>query len=57
MEIIRPVNSQIGFVGKQTEETARLLRGGGTQIQFDEAIKGIDRNSVLNPVAQPRLLN
>jgi filamentous hemagglutinin len=57
MEVTRPVNSTIGFVGKQTEGAGGLLRGGGTQVQFDETIKGMNRNSILKPVSQPKLLN
>ena len=56
MEITNPINSTIGFVGKQTDGTAGLLRGGGTQVQFDETVKGLNRNSFLNPVSQPKLL-
>lgn len=57
MEITQPVTSNIGFVGKQTETTGGLLRGGGTQVQFDETIKGVDRNAVLKVVSQPKPLN
>ena len=57
MEITQPVKSNIGFVGKQTESTGGLLRGGGTQVQFDEAIKDKDRQTFLRPVSSPRLLN
>lgn len=56
MEITKPVTSNVGFVGKQTETTGGLLRGGGTQVQFDETIRGIDRNGFLKPVSQPKLL-
>ncbi len=56
MEITRPVNSSIGFVGKQTDTTGGLLRGGGTQVQFDESIKGADRNFFLKPTSQPKVL-
>jgi hypothetical protein len=55
--ITRPVSSSIGFVGKQTEGTSRFLPGGGTQVQFDENIKGMSRNSIIKPVSQPKLLN
>ena len=57
MEITQPVKSNIGFVGKQTETTGRLLRGGGTQVQFDEAIRGKDRLNFLKPVSAPQPLN
>jgi filamentous hemagglutinin len=57
MEITQPIKSNIGFVGQQTDTTGGLLRGGGTQVQFDEAIKGIDRNSFLKPTALPKPLN
>ncbi len=56
MEITRPVNSNIGFVGKQADVTNGSLRGGGTQVQFDESVKGVNRNSILKPVSQPKLL-
>jgi filamentous hemagglutinin len=56
MEIIRPVNSIIGFVGKQADTTGSVLRGGGTQIQFDETIKGKDRNTFLKVTSEPEAL-
>jgi len=56
MEITQPVKSNVGFVGKQTETTGGSLRGGGTQVQFDEAIKGKDRQTFLKPVSVPKLL-
>jgi filamentous hemagglutinin len=57
MKIIAAVNSNIGFVGKQTESDGNLLRGGGKQIQFDDSINGMDRNSFLKPVSEPKPLN
>lgn len=57
MEITKPVTSNIGFVGKQTDTTGGLLRGGSTQVQFDETIKGKDRHTFLKPVSTPKLLN
>ena len=57
IEITRPVNSNIGFVGNQTEKSGSMLRGGGTQVQFDEAIKGKDRNDFLKVISEPRVLN
>lgn len=56
MEITQPVQSNIGFVGPQTDTTGGLLRGGGTQVQFDEVIKGAARNSFMRPAARPVLL-
>ncbi len=56
MEITHPVNSKIGFVGKQTETTGFTLRGGGTQVQFDEAIKGKNRNTFLKVISEPMAL-
>ncbi len=57
MVITQPVKSNIGFVGKQTENTGELLRGGATQVQFDEAIKAADRNYFLKIISKPKLLN
>ena len=57
MEITLPVKSNIGFVGKQTETTGSLLRGGGTQVQFDEAIKGVERNTFMKVISSPKPLN
>ncbi len=57
MEITQPVQSNIGFVGAQIDIGGGLLRGGGTQVQFDEAIKGAARNSFMRPAASPVLLN
>jgi filamentous hemagglutinin len=56
MEITQPVTSNIGFVGKQTDTTGGLLRGGGTQVQFDEAIKGMDRNTFIKAISLPKPL-
>ncbi|WP_428852357.1 hypothetical protein [Imbroritus primus] len=56
MEITQPISSNIGFVGKQTDTAGSLLRGGGTQIQFDEAYKGIERNTFLKIVSTPKPL-
>ncbi len=57
MEITQPVKSNLGFVAEQTETTGGLLRGGGTQVQFDEAIQGKDRLNFLKPASTPRRLN
>ena len=57
MEVTQQVKSNIGFVGAQKEVTAGLLRGGGTQIHFDEAIKGQDRWNFFRPSSSPKLLN
>lgn len=57
MEITQPVKSNIGFVGKQAEIAGGVLRGGGTQVQFDEAIRGKDRLNFMKPVSAPRPLN
>jgi hypothetical protein len=56
MEVTQPVKSNIGFVGRQAETTGGMLRGGGTQVQFDEAIKGADRNLFLKPTSLPQVL-
>ena len=56
MEITQSVKSNIGFVGKQTETAGGMLRGGGTQVQFDEAITGKDRNAFLKVVSEPKAL-
>jgi filamentous hemagglutinin len=34
-EVIKPLKAEIGFVGKQTEPSGQLLRGGGTQAAFE----------------------
>lgn len=57
VEIIKPVKANIGFVGRQLEPTGALLRGGGTQIHFDDAIIGGNRNTFLKIVSQPRIMN
>jgi filamentous hemagglutinin len=57
VEIIKPVKVNIGFVGRQLEPTGALLRGGGTQIHFDEAIIGGNRNTFLKIVSQPKIMN
>ncbi|MEJ7805798.1 MAG: hypothetical protein WKG03_07755 [Telluria sp.] len=56
MEITRPVQSNIGFVGSQIDNGGRILRGGGSQVQFDEAIPGHSRLSFMRPTGQPVLL-
>ena len=57
LEVTKPLKSNIGFVGAQKEVTAGLLRGGGTQVHFDEAIKGKDRWNFFKPFSSPKLLN
>ncbi len=57
VEITQPVKSNIGFAGNQTGNTGGLLRGGATQVQFDESIKGADRNSFLEITSQPKPLD
>ena len=57
MEITQPIKSNIGFVGKQTDTTGGLLRGGGTQVQFDETITGMNRNSFIKPTTLPKPLD
>ncbi len=57
MEITKSVTSNVGFVGKQTDITAGLLRGGGTQVQFDETIRGVDRSIFMRPTSLPKILN
>lgn len=56
LEVMQPLKSNIGFVGKQVETAGGLLRGGGAQIQFDEKVLGKDRINFLKPVSQPLLL-
>lgn len=56
MEVTEAIKSNIGFVGKQIETSGGMLRGGGTQIQFDEAIKGADRDLFLKPTSLPKAL-
>jgi hypothetical protein len=57
LEVTKPLKSNIGFVGAQKEVTAGLLRGGGTQVHFDEATKGQDRWNFSKPSSSPKLLN
>jgi filamentous hemagglutinin len=57
LEISQPLTSNIGFVGGQIGAAGGLLRGGATQVQFDEAIKGKDRWHFLKPTSSPKLLN
>jgi filamentous hemagglutinin len=57
LEVTKPLKSNIGFVGAQIEVTAGLLRGGGTQVHFDEAIKGQDRWNFFRPSSSPKFLN
>lgn len=56
MEVTQTIKSNIGFVGAQRETSSSLLRGGGTQIQFDEAINGADRNLFLKVSSGPKIL-
>ena len=56
MEVTHPINSNIGFVGRQTDTTGSMLRGGGTQMQFDGAIQGSDRNNFLKVISEPTVL-
>ena len=56
MEITKPVKANVGFVGRQVESTNVLLRGGGTQVQFDESIIGASRNSFLKIASEPKNL-
>ncbi len=37
VEIIKPVQANIGFVGPQTDRGGGLLRGGGSQVQLDDS--------------------
>ena len=57
MEVMQPLNSSVGFVGAQKEVTGGLLQGGGTQVHFDETIKGKDRWNFFKPSSSPKLLN
>lgn len=54
--VMQPLKSNIGFVGFQKEITGESLRGGGTQIHFDETIQGKDRWNFLKPTSSPKLL-
>ncbi len=56
MEVTSPIKSKIGFAGEQMDQNARTLRGGASQIHFDETIAGKDRHTFLKPVSEPRLL-
>ncbi len=56
MEITNPVKSNIGFTGMQKDQAAVTLRGGATQIQFDESIAGNKRSEFLKIVSEPKLL-
>ena len=56
MEVTQQVKSNIGFVGGQTQRIGMLSRGGGTQIHFDESIKGDHRNFFIRPISQPKIL-
>lgn len=57
MEVSQPLHSNIGFVGAQREFAGANLRGGGTQIQFDQSIAGKDRWHFLKPISSPKILN
>ena len=57
MEITKPIQSNIGFVGKQVDPAGQVLHGGGTQVQFDETIRGADRNAFLRTTSIPKPLN
>jgi filamentous hemagglutinin len=57
MEIIQPIKSNIGFVGKQESGVEGLMRGGGSQIQFDESISGKGRLKFVKPSSLPVPLN
>ncbi len=56
MEVISPIKSKVGFAGKQVDQNTLTLRGGASQIHFDETIAGKDRHTFLKPVSEPRLL-
>lgn len=57
LEITQPLKSNVGFVGKQTESSGGMLRGGGTQVQIDEAVQGNERLQFMRPMGPPKQLN
>ncbi len=56
LEVTQQVKSNIGFVGGQAQRIGMLSRGDGTQIHFDESIKGDHRNFFIRPISQPKIL-
>lgn len=56
MEITAPVKSNFGFAGMQKDQNLVTLRGGATQIHFDETIVGKERNAFLRLFSEPKLL-
>ncbi|WP_332777567.1 hemagglutinin repeat-containing protein, partial [Polaromonas sp.] len=54
-EVVKPIAADIGFVGKQTEPSGQLLRGGGTQAAFDWK-DGMNRSDYLRMVGVPKQL-
>ena len=56
--VVKPIEANIGFVGKQTEASGQLLRGGFTQAEFNWAAipAGANRSQYLQVTGVPKLL-
>lgn len=56
LEIKKPVQTNIGFVGAQTNENGTWLRGGGTQAEFYSLLTQAQRQEYLQVVGKPKPL-
>ncbi|WP_394792401.1 hemagglutinin repeat-containing protein [Rhodoferax sp.] len=54
-EVIKPLKAEIGFVGKQTESSGQLLRGGATQAAFERTAE-MTRTDYLKLTGRPKPL-
>jgi filamentous hemagglutinin len=57
-EVVKPLEANIGFVGKQNEPSGQLYRGGATQTEFLWATLPSDarRRDYLKPIGEPKPL-
>ncbi|WP_432239980.1 hemagglutinin repeat-containing protein [Herbaspirillum robiniae] len=58
LEVIKPIDANIGYVGEQIEKNGTLLRGGKTQAQFNWNAVGNpkDRTEYLKIIGEPQKL-
>jgi len=57
-EVVKPLEANIGFIGKQTESSGQLYRGGSTQAEFswDKLPPNAKRQDYLKPTGEPKPL-
>ncbi|WP_146187760.1 hemagglutinin repeat-containing protein [Limnohabitans sp. T6-5] len=58
-EVVKPLDANIGFIGKQNEPSGQLYRGGATQTEFlwSTLPPGARRQDYLKPVGEPKPLS